>query len=138
MNSLFNNKIFSLLNFSSFNKTSESNLFSSAIVDVFTHLTEYYQAIKKLDLDDRSVIAKYMQRFSLAISQVLFAYANEIRRTFEHVAGHDHICSILINNIQQPRLYLERLYESMGAAQLDNETKSRLNTLQKSIKRCPR
>ena len=75
-----------------------------------------------------------MQRFSLTISQVLLAYANEIRRTFEHVGGHDYICSILMNNIQQLRLYLERLYESMGAAQLDDETKSRLKTLQEQLK----
>ena len=74
-----------------------------------------------------------MQRFSLTISQVLLAYANEIRRTFEHVGGHDHICLILMNNTQQLRLNLEKFYESLGGEQLDDETKSRLKELQNQL-----
>jgi protein unc-13 len=74
-----------------------------------------------------------MQRFSVTISQVLLGYANAIRRTFEHVGGQDRICSILMNNIQQLRLNLEQLYELMGGAQLDDETKTMLNDLQKQL-----
>ncbi len=74
-----------------------------------------------------------MQRFSITISQVLLGYANAIRRTFEHVGGQDRICSILMNNIQQLRLNLEQLYELMGGAQLDDETKLMLNDLQKQL-----
>ena len=74
-----------------------------------------------------------MQRFSITISQVLLGYANAIRRTFERFGGQEHVCSILMNNIQQLRLNLERLYELMGGAQLDDETKSRLNELQKQL-----
>jgi protein unc-13 len=74
-----------------------------------------------------------MLRFSTTISQVLLGYANSIRRTFENVGGQDQICSILMNNIQQLRLNLEQLYEFMGGAQLDDETKSKLNELQKQL-----
>jgi hypothetical protein len=74
-----------------------------------------------------------MRRFSITIAQVLLGYANAIRRTFEHVGGQDHICSILMNNIQQLRLNLEQLYELMGGAQLDEDTKSQLNELQKQL-----
>ncbi|CAF3007843.1 unnamed protein product [Rotaria sp. Silwood2] len=74
-----------------------------------------------------------MQCFSVTISEVLLAYANAIRRTFEHVGGEDHICSILMNNIQQLRLNLEQLYELMGGTQLDDETKFRLTELQKQL-----
>lgn len=74
-----------------------------------------------------------MQRFSVTISQVLLGYANSIRRTFENVAGQDLVCSILMNNIQQLRLNLEQLYELMGGAQLDDDTKSRLTELQKQL-----
>lgn len=103
------------------------------MVDVFTQLNQCHGIIKTLDLHDPLVIAKYMQRFSVTISQVLLGYANAIRRTFEHVGGQDRICSILMNNIQQLRLNLEQLYEIMGGAQLDDETKSMLNDLQKQL-----
>jgi protein unc-13 len=79
------------------------------------------------------VIAKYMQRFSVTISQVLLGYANAIRRTFEQFGGQDRICSILMNNIQQLRLNLEQLYELMGGIQLDDQTKYHLNELQKQL-----
>ncbi|CAF1429263.1 unnamed protein product [Adineta steineri] len=116
-----------------FQQTSEHCLFSSSVVDVFTQLNQCHGIIKTLDLHDPLVIATYMRRFSITISQVLLGYANAIRRTFEHVGGQDHICSILMNNIQQLRLNLEQLYELMGGAQLDEDTKSGLNELQKQL-----
>ncbi|CAF2825487.1 unnamed protein product [Rotaria sp. Silwood2] len=51
----------------------------------------------------------------------------------EHVDGEDHICFILMNNIQQLRLNLEQLYELMSDGQLDDETKVRLTELQKQL-----
>ncbi|CAF2614848.1 unnamed protein product [Rotaria sp. Silwood2] len=57
--------------------------------------------------------------------------ANLLEHLEEHVDGEDHICSILINNIQQLRLNLEQLYELIDGAQLDNETKFRFTELQK-------
>ncbi|CAF4998263.1 unnamed protein product, partial [Rotaria sp. Silwood1] len=116
-----------------FQQTSEHCLFSSSVVDVFTQLNQCHGIIKNLDLHDPIVIAAYMQRFSVTISKVLLAYANAIRRTFEHVGGEDLICCILMNNIQQLRLNLEQLYELMGGTQLDNETKFQLTELQKQL-----
>ena len=112
---------------------SDQFLFSSSVVDVFAQLNQCHGLIKNLDVHDPLVIAKYMQRFSVTISQVLLGYANVIRRTFESVSGQDRVCSILMNNIQQLRLNLEQLYELMGGAQLDEETKARLNELQKQL-----
>ena len=103
------------------------------MVDVFTQLNQCHGIIKTLDLHDALVIAKYMQRFSVTISQVLLGYANAIRRTFEQYAGQDRICSILMNNIQQLRLNLEQLYELMGGAQLDDQRKMMLNDLQRQL-----
>ncbi|CAF0996794.1 unnamed protein product [Rotaria sordida] len=116
-----------------FQQTSEHCLFSSSVVDVFTQLNQCHGIIKTLDLHDPIVIAKYMKRFSVTISQVLLGYANAIRRTFEYAGGQDRICSILMNNIQQLRLNLEQLYELMGGAQLDDETKTMLNDLQRQL-----
>jgi protein unc-13 len=96
-------------------------------------LNECHRIIQELDLDDRLLIAKYMQHFSLSISQVLLGYVNAILRRFEPVEGHDHICMILMNNTQQLRLNLERLYKLMGGAQLDDETKFRLDDLQNQL-----
>ncbi|CAF3971832.1 unnamed protein product [Rotaria sordida] len=116
-----------------FQPTSEHYLFSSSVVDIFTPLNEYHRIIKTLEIHDPLVIVKYMQRFSVTISQVLLGYANAIRQTFEHVAGQDNICSILMNNIQRSRFNLDQLYEVMGGAQLDDEIKYRLNELQKQL-----
>ncbi|CAF3280142.1 unnamed protein product, partial [Rotaria sp. Silwood2] len=46
------------------------------------------------------------------------------------VDGEDHICFILMNNIQQLRLNLEQLYELMSDAQFDDETKVRRTEFQ--------
>jgi len=96
-------------------------------------LNECHRIIQELDLDDRLLITKYMQHFSLSISQVLLGYVNAILRRFEPVEGHDHICMILMNNTQQLRLNLEKLYKLMGGAQLDDETKFRLDDLQNQL-----
>lgn len=74
-----------------------------------------------------------MQRFSRTISQVIFGYANETRRVFGHVGDHDRICAILMNNIQQLRLNLEKFHKHLGGEQLDDETKSRLKELQDQL-----
>ncbi|CAF2837741.1 unnamed protein product [Rotaria sp. Silwood2] len=116
-----------------FQEISEHCLFSSSVVDVFSPLNEYYRVIKTLEIHDPLVIANYMQRFSVIISQVSLGYANAIYRTFEQVAGQDNICSILMNDIQRSRVHLDQLYKVMGGSQLDNETKFRLNELQKQL-----
>ncbi|CAF0782212.1 unnamed protein product [Didymodactylos carnosus] len=116
-----------------FQQTSEHNLFSSSVIDVDTQLNQCHGLIKQLDLNDPIVINKYMQRFSVTISQVLLGYANTIRRTFEHYAGQDRVCSILLNNIQQLRLKLEKLYELMGGNNLDEESRLMLNELQRQL-----
>ncbi|CAF1548725.1 unnamed protein product, partial [Rotaria sordida] len=116
-----------------FQQISEHCLFSSSVIDVFTQLNQCRDIIKTLDLHDPIVIEKYMKRFSVTILQVLLDYANAIRRTFEHADGQDRICSILMNNIQQLILNLVQLYESMGGAQLEDETKTMLNDLQKQL-----
>ncbi len=96
-------------------------------------MNECHRIIQELDLDDRLLIEKYMQHFSLSISQVLLGYVNAILRRFEPVEGHDRICMILMNNTQQLRLNLEKLYKLMGGAQLDDETKFRLDDLQNQL-----
>ncbi|CAF1480942.1 unnamed protein product, partial [Rotaria sordida] len=116
-----------------FEQISEHCLFSSSVIDVFTQLNQCRDIIKTLDLQDPIVIEKYLKRFSVTILQVLLDYANAIRRTFEHADGQDRICSILMNNIQQLILNLVQLYESMGGAQLEDETKTMLNDLQKQL-----
>ncbi len=74
-----------------------------------------------------------MQRFYITISQVLLGYANIIRRTFEFAIGEDRICLILMNNIQQSKLNLEKLYELMGGVQLDDQSESMLDELQQQL-----
>jgi hypothetical protein len=74
-----------------------------------------------------------MQRFYLTISRVLLEYTNAIRRAFEFAIGEDRVCLILMNNIQQSRLNLEKLYKLMGGVQLDDQSKSMLDELQRQL-----
>jgi protein unc-13 len=74
-----------------------------------------------------------MQRFYLTISRVLLDYTNAIRRAFEFAIGEDRVCLILMNNIQQSRLNLEKLYKLMGGVQLDDQSKSMLDELQRQL-----
>uniref|UniRef100_A0A672J2K3 Unc-13 homolog B n=1 Tax=Salarias fasciatus TaxID=181472 RepID=A0A672J2K3_SALFA len=91
-----------------FQQTSEHALFSCSVVDIFTQLNQSFEIIKKLECPDPNVMAQYSRRFSKIISDPC----------------------VLMNNVQQLRIQLERMFESMGAKQMDTEASDLLNDLQ--------
>uniref|UniRef100_A0A6Q2WX75 Unc-13 homolog Ba (C. elegans) n=1 Tax=Esox lucius TaxID=8010 RepID=A0A6Q2WX75_ESOLU len=97
-----------------FQQTSEHALFSSSVVDIFTQLNQSFEIIKKLDCPDPKVQAHYNRRFAKVVT---------------HTHTHTHPC-VLMNNIQQMRVLLEKMFECMGAKQLDSEAADILNELQ--------
>eukprot|EP00112_Aurelia_sp_Birch-Aquarium-sp1_P008157 Seg1895.4 transcript_id=Seg1895.4/GoldUCD/mRNA.D3Y31 product="Protein unc-13 B" protein_id=Seg1895.4/GoldUCD/D3Y31 len=120
-----------------FQKSSEHSDFSVSVVDTFSSLNQSLDILNKLECPIPSIEAKFLHRYSQTVDKVTRQYSKCIQDIFEKICQYDTmmvgIICILMNNVQQVRVQVQKLFESAGPNKLTDETKELFQDLQKYL-----
>ncbi|KAL9985984.1 hypothetical protein ACROYT_G000036 [Oculina patagonica] len=100
-----------------FPTSSSHTLFSNSVVDIFCSLNQSFEIVRKLDCPDPEIQTRYVIKFTITVQNVLLQYAEKIIKEFSIWCEQGKTACILMNNIQQLRVQLEKLYETMGGGE---------------------
>lgn len=116
-----------------FPQSTEHTLFSCSVVDIFTQLTDCFTIISKLECPDPEIVKRYMKRFAKTIARVLSRYAEILKGEFPNHIENEKTACILMNNIQQMKVQLEKMFDSMGGAELEADAANILKDLTQNL-----
>jgi len=116
-----------------FPQSSEHTLFSNSVVDIFTQLTQCFDVITKLECPDPEIVKRYMKRFAKTMLKVLSKYAQVLGDEFPHHIANEKTACTLMNNIQQMRVQLDKMIESMGGNDLEPDAAEILHGLKQKL-----
>lgn len=103
------------------------------MVDIFTQLNQCFEVIKKLEVPDPEIVKRYMTRIAKIINRELVTYADIVKHEYPQFLHNEKIACTVMNNIQQLRVQLEKMYEAMGGEKLDPEAAEILKELQNKL-----
>jgi protein unc-13 len=110
--------------------SSDDARYSSSVVDIFSSLTQSLNIVKKLEVPAIEIECKLMDRFSQTIEKVLQQYSEVISQIYGKICHCGIVACIIMNNIHQIRVQLQKIYESIGNDKMNEETKTRFKELQ--------
>lgn len=112
---------------------SEFSLFSVSVVDVFTNLAQTQDVIIKLQTPDPEIQKEYNGRLSKTMVAVLTGYDDTVTHNFLRFVPQEKTCCILMNNLNQLRIEMERMRDSMGIGHLTDETLQSLHDMNHAL-----
>lgn len=118
--------------------SAENSPFSNSVVDIFTLIQESFNIIKQLECPDPEVVKRYMKRFAKSLVKVLGKYSEILKAEFPSFISNDKIACVLMNNVAQMRIMLDKMVEAMSDAmseEMEEDAANILRGLQQSISR---